>query len=74
MIAKPETALTDVLEEAERYARTPAPSEPFSALVCEVMVPCLLAQRDRLARALLAAFPTFVAPRHQRPPTRQEID
>lgn len=57
-----------ILEEAARYAVTGDPSAPFSPALCAVMLPALLDQRRRLARALLAAYPAYVVPRHQRPP------
>lgn len=57
-----------VLGEAARYASSPAPTSPLSDRMCAAMVPALLDQRERLARALLAAYPTFSAPRHQRAP------
>ncbi len=55
-----------ILEEAARYAVTPPPSQPFSPALCAVMLSNVLAQRARLARALLAAYPAYAVPRHQR--------
>ncbi len=55
-----------ILEDAARYAVTPPPSVPLSPALCAVMLPNVLAQRARLARALLAAHPAYTVPRHQR--------
>lgn len=62
---------TDLLDEAARLADAPMPSEPFSVDMAALMLPAVLAQRTRLAKALLAAYPDYRQPAHQRAPGEQ---
>lgn len=65
---QPSATPTDLLDEAARLAAAPTPSEPFSVEMAALMLPAVLAQRTRLARALLAAHPDYRQPAHQRAP------
>jgi hypothetical protein len=56
----------DLLDEAARLAAAPLPAEPFSEQMAALMLPAVLEQRTRLAKALLEAHPEYRQPLHQR--------